>query len=281
MWIPEIVAVVLLAICGTSAAQVPNTQGSLRPGTIVPLRLVAALDAAHASPGDLVHMVVVSDISMSGVTVVTQGTPALGEVIAVHHRGIFGRGASITISVLEIQPGGRDPIPLTAVRTTKAHGRVGAMFAGALAAGLVISGEAAPLAALIPGSDVKMPLGTEFLARVAASPSTAPAAVDVPLGGAATVTPKRELGPRAAGVTRLAVSSSPAPATVSLDGAALGATPLTTVIADGQHIISVSSPGHNTVSERFVASGKRISFRYALALSARGDSLLERMLAAK
>lgn len=266
---------------GTSAQSQSQPAGAvLAPGTLVPIRVVEPVDAARAAPGDVVRFAVEGDINSGGVVAVPNGAPVLGEVVAVRRRGLLGRGASISMEAEEIELQDGRTVPLTARRAAENGRRVGTLLVAGAAAGLVLSGAAAPFALLIRGSDLTIPAGTELLARVAGPGALVSSGASGGAGsgsGAGVAAAPREAIKPAGGSTRLSVTSSPNGAEVQVDGSALGNTPLVASLPNGPHKLSVGAASYSTVNRAFDADGRAISLRFVLAPSLGTSSILSEL----
>lgn len=123
--------------------------------------------------------------------------------------------------------------------------QVGAIFA----TGVVVGGFAVAMALRRPWSPPLTSMEPQAAAAKPAAPTAAPAA-DEP------VAPPPSAKPGATGDAELVVTTRPPGASVTIDGAAAGATPLATHVAAGRHEIALAKERYATTTTTTAAPGK-------------------------
>jgi hypothetical protein len=251
--------------CQVLAAQGVSvtSAASVRPNTIIELRLVSKIDSRTANVGDAIDLEVSRGISQGGQIVIPKGTPVLGEVTEVKRRGFAGKGATVQIRALEICLKNGDTIPLNAARTASGGTRIGGIVLGAAAVGLIVSGVAAPLALLIPGPSSTIPPGTQFLGMIGGESAGAPTAghtrqdrSGIKDAAASTSQPP--------GSAALTISTFPPAALVVIDGKTVGDAPVSARLPNGSHKLTISLGGYAPIEKEIQASGTPLKLEYVL-----------------
>lgn len=197
------VAIAALAIAGgisssgfaqTSApiiAAAPVTGSVLRTGTTVPLRMLEGLTTQGKllKVGYRFRMEVAEAVTLDGQTVIPAGSPAVGEVIDVRNKGMWGRSGRIGVRVLYADVNGRR-IRLTGATDDKGiTGTAGVVGAIVLVpvAGFFMTGTSARIPAGTPVNafldedvTVQMAGGTQSAPIVVAPAVTASVAQPIP-----------------------------------------------------------------------------------------------------
>ncbi|WP_150290426.1 hypothetical protein [Sphingobium estronivorans] len=125
----------------------------LPEGMAISLQTRADLSSKSAHVGDEVELAVAKPVTINGVTVLSAGTSAVGEITRARDNGLLGRSGKLDIRVDRVKAGQLE-IPVRGQRN--AQGKSGTL--GAVGAGIVFL----PLAILVRGRDVKVPAGTAF-----------------------------------------------------------------------------------------------------------------------
>lgn len=260
--------------CLLAFGQAPPTQLGVNASpptiplnTIVELQLVSKIDSTTAHIGDPVDLELSRAIVRDGAVIIPKGTPVLGEVTAVKRRGILGRGGTVQIEALEICLKNGDTIPLQGSRGAKEGRRIGGIMLGAAAAGLIVSGIAAPLALLIPGRSSAIPAGTRFLGRVGAAEgatATAGRGEGTPRTKETNAERPPDASPSSHHSTPLSISTFPANAHVVIDGKRVGDSPVSAMVAAGKHELNLSLPGYTSFQRTIQADGTPLNLEYVL-----------------
>ena len=139
---------------------VSNGNAVLRIGTPVVLKLDEELTTKNKKlkVNQRFQMEVTEDILVSGVVVIPNGTPAVGEVTEVRNKGMWGKSGYFTAQVLYLTVNGRQ-IRLKGVFDSK--GTAGGLGATAVAAVVFL-----PAGFFISGTNAKMPIGTPLKAFI-------------------------------------------------------------------------------------------------------------------
>lgn len=182
----------MLAVAAAAQAQQPNPvaaavpQGAavLRTGTEVPLKLSEELTTKGKKlrVGQRFHMETAEPVVVQGVTVIPIGSPAVGEIIDVRNKGMWGKSGHLGARILFVTVNGRQIRLSGAFDDKGVAGGVGAVAASAivfLPAGFFMTGTSArlPMGTLVKGFvDEDVPL-----AMAAAAPAPMTVAVSAPV----------------------------------------------------------------------------------------------------
>jgi hypothetical protein len=158
------------------AREVPQTgvpqaaTAQLARGTPVALRLISPLSSRHSEVGDRFHMALEAPIIIDGQIVVQAGARAVGEVIAVETKGLFGRPGSISVTLLHL---------LAGTRLVRLEGHADSVGGDPDdRAGLVVA--AILLTPFVSGRSADFPPGTKLSGRVAETLTLSVAAASPP-----------------------------------------------------------------------------------------------------
>ncbi len=157
-------------LCAATAGPAFAQPMILPEGMAIPLETRQELSSKSARVGDAVELAVARPVTIGGVTLIPAGSPAAGTVSRVRDNGLLGRSGKLDIKVSAIKVGGID-VPVRGQRN--AQGKSGTL--GAVGAGIVFL----PLAVIVRGKDVKLPVGTPFEVYVDREVSIGPPALPV------------------------------------------------------------------------------------------------------
>ena len=183
-----------VAVPAAPIAAPSTTNAILRTGTEVPLRLREELTTKgkQLRVGHRFHMETSEAVLVNGVTVIPVGTPAMGEVISVRNKGMWGKSGHLGARILYLTVNGRQ-IRLSGGFDDKGvAGGVGA----ALVSGLVFL----PAGFFMTGTSAVIPAGAVVKGFVDE---------DVPLSIAATPVAPLTVGAPAEPIRVMSVSPGP------------------------------------------------------------------------
>lgn len=142
------------AAAAPTAMTISSAPASVLPqGTNVRLRSLTELHSQHNRTGDRFDLEVAEDVMLNGMVVIPRGSPGVGEVTRVRHKGMWGRSGRLETRVLSVRANGIT-IPITG--TVAERGETGT--AGVVASILVI-----PVAGFfVTGTSAILPAGTGF-----------------------------------------------------------------------------------------------------------------------
>lgn len=147
-----------LAIVAASPAFAQVSGGVLKAGTQVQLRFEDDVSSQTAAAGQLVHLVVDSDVRASGRLAVAAGTPVRARVLRAQPGGSNGRAGTLLLGLEAIELPGRE---------IRMYGNVGSAAPNHEGAAAIVTGLLGPLAALaVRGGKVEIPRGTIVLGHV-------------------------------------------------------------------------------------------------------------------
>ena len=216
------------------------------------LRLSQTITSADAKVGQEIPFEVVEEIKVDDITVLPKGATAIGTVTEADHKKTMGRAGKLNMSISYARLTDGEKVALRAVKDSKGGGHVGAMT-GAIVATSIVFFPAAPLFLFIHGKDITIPQGTEITAFVEgdmhlkmANFGAAPAAL-----ATAAAPPVPAPGAQAS----LAIDSTPPGADIEIDGAFVGNSPSTVVVAPGSHQIAVKKKGFTDWNKTLNVSG--------------------------
>lgn len=131
----------------------PTSNTVLPQGTNIRLRSLSELHSQHNRVGDRFDLEVSEDVMLNGVVVIPRGSPGVGEVTVVRHKGMWGRSGRLTTRLLSVRANGVT-IPING--TVAERGETGT--AGVVASILVV-----PVAGFfVTGTSAVLPVGTGF-----------------------------------------------------------------------------------------------------------------------
>ncbi len=132
-------------------------------GTPVQLQLAETISSAHVHKGDRLKFVVVKDVEVRGFTVIREGAPAEGSVVAVKGKRPFGMGGDVTLKLDSVELTSVERIALEAHKEFKGRSHTIRMAMGiAVTAAFYLP--AAPVFLLTRGRDSTVLKGTEVTA---------------------------------------------------------------------------------------------------------------------
>jgi hypothetical protein len=242
-----------IAIAGTMLSQtlVPD-------GTPVKLRLNEGLNSGRNRVGQGVSLSVAEDVLVGDKVVIESGARATGTITVAEPRRHLGRGGKLDFAPEKIQlPDGR----MIAVRATPQgnEGKGKGVTTGIVAAGIaLVFWPAAPLALLIKGKDIDMPVGMTFTSFTDAKFTTRDG-----VSGPASVAPsaRSEADTRTVAVS---ITSDTEASEIEIDGSFVGQVPANLNLSPGEHRVAVRH--ENLVWERTVrlTSGNAVNLRAIL-----------------
>ena len=167
----------------------PSPQSILRTGTPVSLRLMESITTKEkaARINDRVRMEVAEAVKVGDTIVIPVGSPAVGELVDVRYKGMWGRSGRIVGRVLTVDANGRTVRMSGTFDTNGGSGTAAAVVTSAivfLPAGFFMTGKSAAFTAgsIVRGFiDEDIPL--TFVPRVVST--TQPMAVSAPAAPAA------------------------------------------------------------------------------------------------
>ena len=136
-----------------AAILAPSTGSVLRAGAEVPLLLEEGLDSNNKTirEGQQFRMSVASPVMLGNVVVIPAGSPAVGEITEIRHKGMWGKSGHISARILNVRVGDR-LIRLTG--NFDEHGTTGT-------AGVVAAVAFVPIAGFfMTGTSAKIPQGS-------------------------------------------------------------------------------------------------------------------------
>jgi len=143
---PAAAAPTVMTISSAPATVLPQ-------GTNIRLRSMTELHSQHNRAGDRFDLEVAEDVMLNGLVVIPRGSPGVGEVTMVRHKGMWGRSGRLTTRLLSVRANGVT-IPITG--TVAERGETGT--AGVVASILVV-----PVAGFfVTGTSAILPAGTGF-----------------------------------------------------------------------------------------------------------------------
>ena len=222
------------------------------------LRLSETISSASARAGQEIPFEVVEDIRVDDIVVLPKGATAIGAVTEANAKKSMGRGGKLNVSLSYARLKDQEKVALRATQENRGGGHVGAMTVAMVATGIVFF-PVAPLFLFIHGKDITIPAGTEITAFVDG---------DVPLKISEFVTAPSPSGlavPVSADQASLAIDSTPPGAGVLIDGAFVGNTPSTVVLAPGSHRIVIQRKGFADWSETLNVNGGSVRLDADLA----------------
>ena len=177
---------VTVAVSAPAAAQTvvlqPAASNVLRTGTPVALRLIEAISTKEkmARVNDRVRMEVAEAVQVNGVVIIPAGSPAVGELVDVRNKGMWGKSGRIVGRVLTVNANGRT-IRLSGTFDSKG----GSGTAGAVGVSAVVF---APAGFFMTGKSAEMTAGSivrgfvdEDVPFATAMPVSAPAEAAAPV----------------------------------------------------------------------------------------------------
>lgn len=141
-----------------AAMSTPTTRGLLLPAnTVVELEMVDAVSSETSKPGDFFKMRVAAAIVAEGSTLVPAGTIAVGQVVHAQRSRGGGKGGELILAARYLE------LPQGHVKLRSTFGAAGANRVGA---SLALSIAIGPLAMVVKGKRMEMPVGAPLSARI-------------------------------------------------------------------------------------------------------------------
>jgi PEGA domain-containing protein len=238
---------VSLMICAVSApVWAQSTDTVLPEGTKIRVRLEQELSSATAEQGQPVELSVAEDVKVGDVVVIKQGAAVVGTITETVPKRHMGRTGKLDFSIDRVVSIEGSSIPLRYSPIRKEGGSHG-LATGLLTAGAWVAfWPAAPFVLLMHGKDVTVHRGIEvnvFTDQTFAMKNAAPAPTPAVLSAAAALP------------VAVQVTSQPAGAEITVEGAFVGSTPATLQMSPGVHRISMKSGKSSWERDMQVQSG--------------------------
>lgn len=173
---PALSAIPAPAATASPIAAPATTNAILRTGTEVPLRLREELTTKGKKlrVGHRFHLETSEAVMVNGVTVIPVGTPAMGEIISVRNKGMWGKSGHLGARILYLTVNGRQ------IRLSGSFDDKG--VAGGVGAALVSGIVFLPAGFFMTGTSAVVPAGAIVKAFVDEDvPLNMPAAAQAPL----------------------------------------------------------------------------------------------------
>ena len=245
------------------ATAAEGAQILLMDGTAIKIRLNRTMSSADASVGQPVDFTVSEDVAVNGTIVIPKGSAAMGKVTEAQPKRRMGRAGKLEIVLTYVRLADTETVPVRAVKEVKGKNAAVGMTVGIVATGLLFF-PAAPLFLLMKGKDITVPEGAEVVAYVdgdrkleaakfapkaemattAPTPATPPAPA-VPL----TTTYPANVQPETTGLVE--IQSTPAAASVFVDGTFMADTPATLHLSPGPHSVRITLEGYREWTHDF------------------------------
>lgn len=157
---PAVVPTAVPVTTGATPIVAGQTETMLRTGTRVPLRLTEALTTNHHAlrVGQRFNMETTEPLMVANQIAIPVGTPAIGEIVEVHNKGMWGKSGRFVAQVLYLTYGGRQ-VRLTGTFDDKGH-------SGGVAAGAVSALVFLPAGFFMTGHSAEMPIGAPVMGFV-------------------------------------------------------------------------------------------------------------------
>jgi hypothetical protein len=238
-----------LLLCASSAGCFAQAnQMTLPEGTKIRVRLEQDISSATAEQGQPVQLTVTEDVRIGDTVVIKQGAPVVGTVTEAQQKRHMGRTGKLDFSIDRVVAVDGTSIPLRYSPIKKEGGSHGVATGIATAGAALVFWPAAPFFLLMHGKDVTLHHGIEV--DVFTDQSFAPRSMPAMASSGNNVAPAAAPSPVAVQVT-----SQPAGAEITLDGAFVGSTPATLQMTPGLHRISVKRGQANWERDMQVQAG--------------------------
>ena len=257
-------AVSFLIFAMSAPVWAQNNELTLPEGTKIRVRLEQEVSSATAEQGQPVELSVAEDVKVGDMVVIKQGAAVVGTITEAVPKRHMGRTGKIDFSVDRVVSADGSSIPLRYSPIRKEGGSHG-LATGLLTAGAWVAfWPAAPFVLLMHGKDVTIHRGIElsvftdqtFAMKNMAGPVTNTS--NLPL---AAPTP----APAAPAGVAVQVTSQPAGAEITVDGAFVGNTPATLQMTPGLHRISMKSGKSTWERDMQVQTGNIVPVSAVLA----------------
>jgi hypothetical protein len=159
----SLVILVTFTICASAHPGLAQAQAqtTVPAGTPVILEFVSGIDPTMVTPGQTVSLRAVSDVVVSGVTVIAAGAAATGEVTVAEKRAAIGKPAKIAIIVRSVDAVDGTKIPVTGQSSREGENKQ--------TESLVIAILCCILALVIKGGEAEIPAGTTITVQTLGS----------------------------------------------------------------------------------------------------------------
>src|SRR5690242_4244625 len=259
--ITSLLALIAVESLAQSAAPVV-----LDDGTPIRLRTTNTISSADAHTDDRVDFEVVDDVKVGDVVIIKHGTPAIGTVTEAQPKGRMGKGGKLNVNIDFTKSVAGDKVALRGAKDVKGGGHTGAMT-GAMIGTAIVFWPAAPLFLFMHGKDITVPKGHEFTVYS----SGAVTSDSMKLAMANQNPSGTSNNPALPASASIAVTSTPAGAEISVDGAFVGSTPSSVPVAMGNHTISVKKAGYTDWNRTILVTGGTVNVAAELSHSARAS----------
>jgi hypothetical protein len=216
----------------------------LKDGTLVSLRVPQRISSEHIKKGEAIQLVAAHDVCLGDMVVIAEGAIAQAVIERVHRRARVSMDGEITMRIDSVSLVNGQEIPLRAVQKA-GHGRKGEVAMAtalyAMSPAMVLFPWMLPMLFTIPfdkGEAAEIAAGTEIVAFVHGNQSLQPDQFRLP---------------------RIVFSSNPSGAEVTIGDAKIGVTPITRVLAPGDHLIKMSRTGYQPWERTLTAIGGKVS----------------------
>jgi hypothetical protein len=246
----------LLAFAALSAAQV-----AIPDGTKIRVRLDQSISSGTAEQGQTVELSVVEAIHVNEQVVIPEGSRVTGTITEAHEKRNMGRAGKLDFSIDRVRGIDNEWIPLR-YTVNKKSGESHATRTGVITAGAaIVFWPAAPVFLLMKGKDVTINKGVTFDTftdqdHVIGHSTTS----------AKSASPNTPGTP--SGTSAVAVTSNLPGADIEVDGAYVGSTPTTVMLATGIHQIAVKAGSAMWQRNLQVSTGSTITVNATLERAA-------------
>jgi hypothetical protein len=235
-------------------------------GTPVRLRVTDTISSADAHTDDRVNFEVVDDVKVDEVIVIRHGTTAIGTITEAQPKGRMGKGGKLNVNIDSTKTITGDKVALRGAKDMKGGGHTGAMT-GAMIGTAIVFWPAAPLFLFMHGKDITVPKGHEF--TVYTSGAVTKDGMKLAMANQdPSATSHNSVLPASASI---AVSSTPAGAEISVDGAFVGSTPSSVPVAMGNRTIAIKKAGYSDWSRTILVTGGTVNVSAELSHNARAS----------
>jgi hypothetical protein len=251
-------AFVLLSVLSCSAQIV------LPEGTKIRVRLDQNITSATAEEGQTVEFSVTDPVRVGDTVVISEGARVTGVITQAHEKRRLGRAGKLDFSIDRVRTVDNQWVPLR-YTVTKKSGQSHAIRTGILTAGVAaVFWPAAPVMLLWKGQDVSINRGIAFDVYTDTN-HTLSSAAPVARASIAPVLPTLPGAATANGASAtVSITSSTAAAEIEIDGAFVGNTPTTLILATGAHRIVVKNGPKSWQRSLQVNGGSTISLNAVL-----------------
>jgi hypothetical protein len=237
-----------------SSGEVPAKPNTLLDGTPIKLRIGRNVSSADAKVGEHVDFEVLEDVQVMGVVVIAKGANASATVTEAQPKRRMGREGKLEMTLDYVRLVDNEKAALTATAGGKGGSNVGKMT-GAIVATAIFTLGGSALFLFMHGKDITIPKGAETTAYINGDMQ-----LDMSKFGVASAAPTSSPAPSTASPAQasLSIDSAPTGADIEIDGAFVGNTPSTVVVALGSHQIAVKKKGFADWTKTLNVSGGTI-----------------------